>query len=387
MSMDFGIFEELGLTEAEAKVYVALLGFGSSTAGPIIKKTGLHRGTTYAILERLAEKGLVSHVMKGSNRFFSATAPERFLEILHEREERFREILPELKQKAGALLAKQEVNIFTGVKGIKSVCEAMLNELSPDGEYLDFGVSGLFKDVVGPYFRVWQQKKEKFGIKSRCIFDESVRENKELLSHYVGEAKFIPIKYYSSVDTFIYNDKVFLGVWKAEPPYAILIKSREVADSYRSQFNLLWESKTITLEGREGYAEACNDILRAGKDFIGISGKGGTRDIYKRLYPEEYEAFHRKRIERKLCSRVIVSAEKFDPREYMQPCSKFRKIAAQYASPGTIWVYGNNVSLWLTSKPPAITIIRSKELAESYRKHFEILWKLSGSSQKNLKKN
>ncbi len=50
--------ESLGLSEAEARVYLALLETGSTLAGPIIKKTGLHRGTTYQILQRLKEKGL-----------------------------------------------------------------------------------------------------------------------------------------------------------------------------------------------------------------------------------------------------------------------------------------------------------------------------------------
>ena len=50
------VLEEFGLTEAEAKIYLALLETGSTLAGLIIKKTALHRGTTYQILQRLKEK-------------------------------------------------------------------------------------------------------------------------------------------------------------------------------------------------------------------------------------------------------------------------------------------------------------------------------------------
>ena len=48
---------DAGLTNAEARVYLALLELGSTTAGPVIKKAGLHRGTTYQVLQRLLEKG------------------------------------------------------------------------------------------------------------------------------------------------------------------------------------------------------------------------------------------------------------------------------------------------------------------------------------------
>ncbi|MBU2442745.1 MAG: helix-turn-helix domain-containing protein, partial [Nanoarchaeota archaeon] len=66
---EIDILEDLGLSEAEAKVYLALLETGSTLAGPIIKKTGLHRGTTYQILQRLIEKGLVSYVIKAGKRY------------------------------------------------------------------------------------------------------------------------------------------------------------------------------------------------------------------------------------------------------------------------------------------------------------------------------
>ena len=39
--MDLSILEDLGLTHAEIKVYVALLELGSSTAGPLINKSQL----------------------------------------------------------------------------------------------------------------------------------------------------------------------------------------------------------------------------------------------------------------------------------------------------------------------------------------------------------
>ena len=41
--MDITILEDLGLTNAEIKIYLALLELGSTTAGPIIEKSGLHQ--------------------------------------------------------------------------------------------------------------------------------------------------------------------------------------------------------------------------------------------------------------------------------------------------------------------------------------------------------
>jgi len=236
------IIEELGLSEAEVKVYLALLETGSTLAGPIIKKTGLHRGTTYQILQRLKEKGLVSSIIKGRKQYFKAAHPDRLMDVLKEKQERLKEILPRLKLRAEAGKEKQEVSVYSGVKGIHSVMDKMLEELNPRGEYYDFGVSGLFQEVMKDYWYLWQKKKRKYKIKSKVIFNaELKKKNPELLKQYFGEARYHPKEYSSITDTMIYKDAVILFIWTASPPIAIFIKNKDNAESYKNQFRLMWK--------------------------------------------------------------------------------------------------------------------------------------------------
>lgn len=239
--MDTDALREIGLTNLEAKVYVTLLGLGGSGAGEIIRKTGLHKATVYSVLQQLIEKGVASYILTGKERFFKAENPEVLLDILKYKENRIREILPELRQKIGAEKKEQEATIYSGVRGIRTVCESILNELRPNGSYVDFGVSGLFKEVMGAYWFQWQAKKKNYNIKAKCIFDESVREKKQLLQEYVGARKFVPKEFYSPVDTMVYNDTVVLFIWNARPPLAVKIKSSDVANAYKNQFRLLWK--------------------------------------------------------------------------------------------------------------------------------------------------
>lgn len=232
---------ELGLTEAEAKVYMSLLGLGSTLVGPVIKKTGLHRATTYETLQRLIEKGLASFLVKGKKKYFEASAPERLLDVLKEKEEHFLQILPMLSTKKNATEEAQGVTVYSGLKGLRTVFDGLLEELKNKGTYFDFGVSGLFREKMPAYWDLWQKQKKKFGIKSFVIFNESLKKtNPKLLVDYIGKKKFHPETFPSFTDTIIFNDKVALIIWTATPPLAIVVKNKENADSYKNQFKILW---------------------------------------------------------------------------------------------------------------------------------------------------
>ncbi|MCX6771969.1 MAG: helix-turn-helix domain-containing protein [Candidatus Micrarchaeota archaeon] len=234
---------ESGLSEAEAKVYLALLETGESMAGAVIKKAGLHRATTYQVLQRLAEKGLVSSVIKAKKRHFSAAEPQRLMDALRQREERLSEALPRLSGIMRANKEKQDVEVYSGARGIRTTLDAMLSEIGAGGEYLDFGVSGLFVDVMGSYWHAWQRRKKKMGIRSRVIFNEEVKVKKsELLRGYYGRARFHPRENASLTDTMIYRDTVMLIIWTAHPPIAVVVKNAENAKSYRNQFEMMWKA-------------------------------------------------------------------------------------------------------------------------------------------------
>ena len=54
-----------------------------------------------------------------------------------------------------------------------------------------------------------------------------------------------------------------------------------------------------------------------------------------------------------------------------------------YSSPAATNIYGNKVALIVWSENPFVVLIESKEIADSYRKKFEMLWK---KCSKNFKK-
>ena len=89
---------QFGLSEKEAKVYLACLELDDSVASEIAIKSNLPRTLVYDILERLIDLGLISYSIRDNKKFFRASDPEELLRILHEKEEAVSKALPELKR-------------------------------------------------------------------------------------------------------------------------------------------------------------------------------------------------------------------------------------------------------------------------------------------------
>ena len=98
MTINKELFQEIGLTNAETKIYLALLKTGLTTAGPLLDETGLQNSTLHKTLHSLVNKGFASFNIKSKTKYYQASNPENILKFIKEKETKFRSMLPELKQ-------------------------------------------------------------------------------------------------------------------------------------------------------------------------------------------------------------------------------------------------------------------------------------------------
>lgn len=234
--------ESLGLTKLETKVYLELLKLGSTKAGPLVTKTELHRTTVYDILKRLMEKGLVSFIFKEKTRYFQASNPEHFLDLINEKREEInkkekdiKKVVRDLKYIQEQSKIKESAQIMQGKRAIKTVFEDILEYK----EYYSFASKGKFKEILETYFDQFQIKKRRRKIKAKILIDESLRDS-DYVKSISGEIKFLPKEYSYPTATFIFGYKVAFFVF-TEYPTAFLIESKELAESYKSYFALLWK--------------------------------------------------------------------------------------------------------------------------------------------------
>ncbi len=229
---------EFGLSNTEAKVYLALIELGRSQAGAITKTSNVNRTNVYDALERLIEKGLVSYVAENNIRFFEAASPERLKEIIDEKQAKLGNIIKDLKKRYAAGKKDEDATVFRDKKGIKSIFEDVLKEKQ---ELLVYGAESKFKGMFPFYQKHWNDERARLGIRVKMIYNEKVRAEKKKEHLKLIKMKFLPKNYDFPSMVMIYADKVVTVVW-TEVPFAFLIKSKEAVKSNINFFKLLWKT-------------------------------------------------------------------------------------------------------------------------------------------------
>ena len=233
--------KQFGLTENEIKIYLALLKHGTSSPSKIADKTGFSRPYVYDALERLREKEIVSIVFKDEKKNFTATDPKRLEVMALDRVDRIRDILPALEKMQKSSKDEIKVEVFKGRYIYKTFFSDIISTLKKDGEILIFGFDDAFLAKTDPFFKLYLDQYYAKAIKLN-ITERLIAKKSSFLDDYpkITKKRFLPDKYSGNVAFQVYGNKIGMLLW-GTPNYLILIESQKVADSYRKQFEILWE--------------------------------------------------------------------------------------------------------------------------------------------------
>lgn len=226
--------KELGLSEGEATIYLALLRLGDCQVNKIKIETKMHRTTIYDFLDSLIKKGLVSYVVKNNVKFFIAAPPARLQNLLHEKEEHLKEVLPSLMRLAEIEKRSIKVEVYEGVEGFKTFVNRMLNRR---GELLGFGIDeSQFESKFPHLMKSYLAKEGRLGLTERLITRKGA---KFIYKKKYMEYRYIDDKYFSPIPTITWDRFVISIIW--DPLTIIFVENKDLADAYRKHFELLWK--------------------------------------------------------------------------------------------------------------------------------------------------
>jgi len=247
LEMDPLQLQQLGLTENEAKVYLSLLKLGQTTAGPIVDDSKVTRSKIYDLLERLKTKGLVSYVIKGATRHYSAADPSAVLQYIENKKEQLEKektmmekLLPQLLLQQNLAKEKKFAEVFVGIRGMENAFLELARSFNAKDIYYALGASpGENQQQMQLFFTRLHKKRVEKKVKSFILFNEQSRG----LFHEQEKSKFVKAKYLSqSTPTAInvYKDITIIAVLTSEPT-TILIKNQETAQTFREFFETMWK--------------------------------------------------------------------------------------------------------------------------------------------------
>jgi len=239
--MDIEKLKQIGLSEKESRAYLALLELEDALVSQIAEKTRINRSLLYTILNDLANKGIVTYIIKNNVRYYRAAEPNKILSMLKEKEKMFKSIMPELTLLHKPRTNKPIVEILEGREGIKTI----LNDiLKVNKEWDAFGAPGKGPEILGDWVEAFEKERAKFGIILKAIFtktEEGLKRGYDLAKLKNTNIRYMPVVYGSPASNYVYGDRIAIIFWYKEFPFAIRIIDKSLAESYKNHFMALWK--------------------------------------------------------------------------------------------------------------------------------------------------
>lgn len=244
------ILEKLGLSEKEAKVYLATLELAKDTAQNIARKANVNRPTAYFVLEKLMDLGLVSTLEEGKKTLFVAEDPKELKNVLarekQDLEQREKELSETMNQFTALYNAKQDkprVRYFEGADGLEAMDRYGRDLLKRNTEILSISPIDLVEEMFAERRKKSLGERVRLGIKARTIYTHKdgeisgYKNKNELRDGVFVSREKLPI----NASMTIYPEwGVKLYYYDSAKPYGVVIEDKGIAKNMVSIFDLAW---------------------------------------------------------------------------------------------------------------------------------------------------
>ncbi len=240
------ILTNLGCGSKEIRVYIALLGFGVSSATELGRETKLPRQTVYYLLDSLTEKGLVEQTDKrGVKQFFAD--PFKIKTVIdnkrHQLEINKKKLDLELtrfvsENHIGTELPK--VQFYQGQEGLKRLLSSIL-DLYKKGKYKTFKGYAINEYYPGmeEFIDNFIKERYKLGIQSRLFVPKDTDFDKiGGQDTYGRKMKTLDIEYHKAA-FYIVGNRIYLFSYK--DGVGVMVENTNLANLFKDMFDNQWD--------------------------------------------------------------------------------------------------------------------------------------------------
>lgn len=241
------LLRKAGLTESQAKIYLALIENGASTPAELVKLTGETRTNTYMLCDKLVRLGLATKT-DDKKASYNPTHPSA-IEALAERR---RKVLVRNEQEVKASLGHLIDYYYTkrDTPGVvtevgRNAIESVYNNILANKQPLEYLRSPHDSGYMSSeYYREYGAKRAAAGIDTSVLSIATPRVLNRWSSEYdagrrIVERTWLTDKQYNAkVEWSVYGNTVSALTF-GEEPIALTIHSKDIAQSFREIFALI----------------------------------------------------------------------------------------------------------------------------------------------------
>jgi sugar-specific transcriptional regulator TrmB len=236
------VLMSLGMTKTEVAIYLDLFMRKASTPQEISRRSGIYRSNTYEALRRLKKRGFVGETENNGRRLFQAKDPGLIKEYLNQKAEEVDEVISLMKRMEKNPTKKEVVSVSHGINSVRSNLMKVLELKEPVYVY-DVPIE-IVENLGNIYLNKFHRKRAEKKILMKTIFVKKTDRVRDLNKLGYSQARYFLGKKESSTYTLICGNCVFIVIF-GEPMSLIEINSKEVAESHRKKFEVLWKSARL----------------------------------------------------------------------------------------------------------------------------------------------
>ncbi|MGV8172358.1 MAG: TrmB family transcriptional regulator, partial [Candidatus Woesearchaeota archaeon] len=192
---------DIGLSKNEAKIYIALNELGNSTIGDIAKKSKIHRSNVYDAIEGLVQKGLASSVIIDKVKHYQSTDSTNLFNMILEKQEKVKEILPRIALMQGLSKNRSEVFIQEGLPALRRSMDGILDTAyQQHTDILVWGAPSTVGKLIGPFLSNFHTRRIEKKVVMKHIYNTDAYDRIKFLKPLkYTEVKILPSEYNTPV--------------------------------------------------------------------------------------------------------------------------------------------------------------------------------------------
>lgn len=239
----------LGLSEAEVKIYVKLLELGRVSITELAHSLGMNRVTAHFNIQSLIDKGLISHVKQGRSRELYAQPPEALKYLIEQKDKKVAELheqyaaslplMTGMMPKLGTENKRFDVKFYEGIIGVRAIYQ----EIFHTKILRAYANVSRITTAIPENLSLFPEANKLKHVEMREIIEDSEKSRAYLKnmgpSNY--SYRFFPDALPDTIFDYLIFDEKIAMVSGGKELSGIMIINHDLTENAKALFDMLWK--------------------------------------------------------------------------------------------------------------------------------------------------